>query len=148
MKTPIRLLLFLVMTTIGMYVKAQEKRTISGIVQDSASRGIPDVSVRLKDSKTGAVTDAQGNFKIACQCQRVLCNFHLLDMLQRKLRWAVIPLWQFHFKPANNALSEVVVTGFGTRTNTRKLSYSVTEVKGIELPKPIMQILLMHYKAR
>ena len=34
-----------------------------------------------------------------------------------------------------NSLNEVIVTGFGTRTDTRKLTYSATEVKGSELVK-------------
>src|SRR5689334_16570976 len=72
MKTSIRLLLFLVFTAFTMLVNAQERKTVTGTVQDSSGRGIPDVSVRVKNTKAGAVTDALGNFRVPANANDVL----------------------------------------------------------------------------
>ncbi len=133
MKTPMRVLLLLLLTTVSMYVKAQERRVISGIVQDSAGRGIPDVSVLLKGSKTGSVTDGQGNFKIAISGASSALEFSSVGYATQDVQVGSNTFITVTLQSTNNALGEVVVTGFGTRTNTRKLSYSVTQVSGADI---------------
>jgi iron complex outermembrane receptor protein len=135
MKTTIRLLLlFLAFTATTMFARAQERKTISGTVLDSAGRGVPDVSVMVKGTKTGAVTDAQGNFKIAVAPNSTL-SFSSLGYVTQEAPVGNEQNVVVTLQTSSKALTEVVVTGFGTRKDTRKLSYSVTEVKGSELTK-------------
>jgi iron complex outermembrane receptor protein len=134
MKTSIRLLLFFVLIICAMVVNAQERKTITGTVQDSTGRGLPDVSVRVKGTKTGAVTDAQGNFRVAAGTSDVL-EFSLIGYANKEITVGSNSSIVVALQTTDKALNEVVVTGFGIRKSTRKLSYSVTEVKGAELTK-------------
>ena len=117
-------------------LNAQEKKSILGSVQDSSGRGLPDVSVTVKGSKSGSITDAQGIFKISVPATgNPVLVFSSIGFLPREVavdnRGNITVVMQ----GKDNALNEVVVTGFGARKGTRKLSYSVTEVKGSDLVK-------------
>ncbi|MGN6355381.1 MAG: carboxypeptidase-like regulatory domain-containing protein, partial [Parafilimonas sp.] len=72
MKKRFHFLFFLVLVLMTAGANAQGKKTITGTVYDSLNKGLPDVSVHVKNSKTGTVTDAQGNFRIAAGAGDVL----------------------------------------------------------------------------
>ncbi len=135
MKTPMRLLLLLLLTTASLCLKAQERKTITGTVQDSAGRALPDVSVLVKGTKNGSLTDAQGNFKITVGASDNVLEFSSVGYATQDVQIGNNSTITVTLLSINNALSEVVVTGFGTRTNTRKLSYSVTQVAGSDITK-------------
>ncbi len=135
MKTFTRFLLFLVFTTFITIVNAQEKKTILGTVQDSTGLGIPGVSVSLTGTKSGVVSDAQGNFKISVPLSATSLKVSSIGYAIEEVPIGSNNSVLVTLHSVDKALSEVVVTGFGARKDTRKLSYSVTEVKGSELTK-------------
>ena len=135
MKTSIRVLLFLVFATIATFAKAQERRTITGTVQDSTGIGVQGVSVTVPGTKNGAVTDAQGNFRISVPLTATSVKVSSIGYANEEVPVGSSSTILITLHSIDKALTEVVVTGFGTRKDTRKLSYSVTEVKGSELTK-------------
>ena len=129
MKTTKRLLLFFALICISAYVSAQERKTITGVVQDSVSRALPDVSIRVKGSKTGAVTDASGTFKISVLPNDVLMVSSVGYSNQE------VPVEDqtninITLKSSDNALNEVVVTALGIQRQKKSLGYAIQEVKG------------------
>lgn len=132
MKKCLQFLFLLVFVLVTAGANAQVKKTITGTVYDSLNKGLPDVSVHVKNSKTGTVTDAQGNFTIAAGANDVL-EFSSIGYESQEVQVGNKTTISVTLNNASNSLNEVVVTGFGSRTNTRKLSYATQEIKATEL---------------
>jgi len=118
---------------LGLRSSAQEKRTITGVVKDAAGLPISGVSVRVKGTRTGGVvSDEAGNFSIKATPDAVLI-FSSIGYQGQEFH--VVPGQRISIQLATDSkeLSEAVITGFGVKKNVRKLSYSVTEVKGSDV---------------
>ena len=135
MSMTFRLLLMSVLTLLGTYASAQDKKILNGSVSDSAGRGIPDVSVLVKGTTTGSVTDGQGNFTLSVPASASTLEFSSTGYTSKEVKIGSRTTINVALSSANTALTEVIVTGFGVRKDTRKLSYSATEVKGSEITK-------------
>jgi iron complex outermembrane receptor protein len=110
---------------------AQERSPISGTVRDSIGNPLSGISVSVKGTKGGTTTDALGGFKISAPMGGTLV-FSSIGYLTREVpvTGAAVSI-VLQSDPKN--LSEVVVTGFGTKKEIRKVAYSVTEIKGDEV---------------
>ncbi len=135
MKKIISYLLILGLISISINVQAQTRRTITGTVQDSTGRGLPGISITVNGSRNGSISDAQGNYRISAPSSARVLEFSAIGFTKKEVPIGDNANIVVTLLSNNNALSEVVVTGFGVRKDTRKLSYSVTEVKGSELVK-------------
>jgi iron complex outermembrane recepter protein len=119
---------------LGPSARAQDKGLISGTVRDSAGATVPGVSVRVKGTtgNKGAVTGEDGTYSLRAGSGDVLI-FSSVGFVTKEVPVGAGAGVSVQLVKNSAALGEVVVTGFGGRTSTRKLSYSVTEVKGSEL---------------
>ena len=115
----------------------QQKRTITGTVKDSSGSTIPGVSINLKGTKSSSAADAQGNFKIAVPsgAAATLVLTSVGYKAQEVRIGASDDFVSIQLQGESGRLNEVVITGFGTRTNTKKLAYAIQEVKGDELAR-------------
>ncbi len=107
---------------------------LSGRVLSEDQQPLPGVTVKVKGSNTGAVTDVNGLFTLKAASNAVL-QFTFLGFA---------PLEE----PVNNrstinvvlltdkkALNEVVVTALGIKKEKKALGFAVQEVKGSDLVK-------------
>lgn len=115
-------------------ISAYAQQRVTGRVTEKSGQPIPGVSVTEKGTKNGTATDGSGRFSIAVKPGAVL-TFSSIGLLTQEITVGANGTINVTMADDAKALSEVVVTGFGTKTNTRKISYSVTEVKGEELAK-------------
>ena len=120
-----RSLLWLMLALCSMQGFAQAKRTISGIVKDSAGNGISGISYTVKGTKTSGVTDAQGNFTVSVGGNNDVIVFTSVGYLKNEVRVGESNSLSITMTDDVKSLNEVVVTGFGIRKQTRKLAYSV-----------------------
>ncbi len=133
MKKTIHFLLLLLCVGATNGLLAQTKMTVSGIVKDSSGNAIPSVTVTVKGSKTAAITDAMGTYHITVPSANSTLVFSSVGFKPVEMR-AGNDL-SITMSSEAGQLNEVVVTGFGTRTNTKKLAYAIQEVKGDELAR-------------
>ena len=119
---------------LGLAVNAQEKRLTTGVVRDAAGLPIPGVSIRIKGTANGkgTLTDDAGAYAIHVGAGDVLI-FSSIGYTAKEVTVGASGSITVQLDKTNSPMGEVVVTGFGQRSSTRKLSYSVTEVKGSEL---------------
>lgn len=129
-----RLIPLLLFSMWGMAGMAQGKRVITGIVKDSTGNGIPSVTITVKDTKTSSVSDDKGNFKIPATEGSTLV-FSSIGYNSTEVPVGAENFISVSLTSKSTTLNEVVVTGFGTRANTRKLSYSVAQVSGAEVER-------------
>jgi iron complex outermembrane receptor protein len=113
---------------------SQERKTVSGVVKDNSGTGLSGVTVTEKGTNNRVITDANGNYSITVNSQSTLVISYV-GFSTKEFAASDPMTTSISLLPNENALSEVVVTGFGVRRETRKLSYAVTEVKGAELTR-------------
>ncbi len=132
MRTPIKLLLAVVLLFYGLSTTAQEK-TISGTVTDAdLHTPVPGVSITIKGTNRGTQTDATGAFSIKVQKGQVLVISSVgYEVHQVKVGDAASI--SVSIRNSQKEMSEVVVTAMDQKRNARELGYSVQTVKGSDI---------------
>ncbi len=114
------------------FLFAQNK--IEGKVTDAETQApLEGVSISVKNSKMGTSTNANGEFSLdAPKNSRVLLSFVGYEPKEITASEGNILV---QLTSASKQLTDVVVTALGVRKETKRLGYSVQEVKGSDLLK-------------
>lgn len=128
---PVLLTMLVVFTGMN-FAFAQKK--VSGTVTDDGNKPLSGVSVVIKGTTKGTLTDNYGRFLIDTNEGDVLVisavSFNAYEItITNESSYAI------QLEEANAALSEVVVTALGVRKQKRQLGFSVTELKGSDIAK-------------
>jgi TonB-linked SusC/RagA family outer membrane protein len=129
-----RLLILFAVCMLAYNSSYAQSLTIRGIVLDETNQPIPGVSVQIKGTTFGAVTGTEGRFTLAVEKGKVL-TFKFIGYVTQELTIGNEPNISVQLKSDSKALTEVVVTAYGVKKETRRLGYTVQEVKGPELVK-------------
>lgn len=105
----------------------QGKRKVSGVVKDEIGMALPDVSVILKDTEIGTVSDFDGNFTLYASPFDVLI-FSYLGYKEEIVTVGNLSFFEINLKPEDNVLDEVIVSGVATGTSRKKMSVSVAKL--------------------
>lgn len=130
MKKNICLLLFLLVSGI---LGASAQVTVRGVVSE-ASNGtlLPGVSIRVKNTDKGTVTDANGAYAIQVSGEDQTLIFSLIGYVTREIPVAGKTEINVSMSSENKELSQVVVVGYGTRRKA-DLTTAVGSVTGDQL---------------
>lgn len=130
-----RLVVLLIAISPGIYLFAQERKTVTGTVTDANGDPLPGASVAVKGEEALTATDGIGRFSVSLTpAQNVLVitsvGYEPAEVTvgnNTSLTVALLP----------NVLEAdaVVVTALGVRKEKRELGFSITEVKGSDLAK-------------
>lgn len=130
-----KIALLLVMCTIGLHSLFAQSREISGTVT-SADDGssIPGVSVSVKGTTLGTITDLDGNFtlKIPQDAQTLVFSFVGMQTQEVPIAGNTVNVV---LQSDVVGINEVVVTALGIKRSKKKLGYSVTSVDSEELTR-------------
>ncbi|MGZ3830284.1 MAG: alpha-2-macroglobulin family protein, partial [Mucilaginibacter sp.] len=107
---------------------------ISGKVVDSAGLGLPGVSVTIKNTSIGTITNSMGTFNIKVPVKAVLV-FNYIGYLSREISTAKAGTLNVELEQAKNELNEVSVIGYGTQTRM-DVTGSVASLNYDELVDP------------
>ena len=106
---------------------------VSGVVTDAKNgQPIPNVSVRIKNGKTGTSTDANGKFAVNAAEGTVLV-FTFIGYKAKEVTVNGSGPLQITLEEDTKSLGEVVVTALGIRKERKSLGYSVSEIDGASL---------------
>jgi len=114
--------------------KPEIARIVKGHVTDNQKLGIPGVSVLIKGSKTGTITNQNGDFSIKTDNGDVLL-FTSIGYSVKEVLVTDAESYAVELTENAKALSEVVVTALGIKKEKAKLGYAVQEVQGESLVK-------------
>ncbi len=132
-------LLSLLLLSFCMCAWAQEK-TVSGKVSDASNTPLANVSVQVKGSTTGTVSDAAGLFSIAVPGSSSVLVFTYTGMQTQEVRVNDRTNINVQMTIASDSLGEVVVIGYGTARRS-DLTGAVATVKGEQLmDKPVANV--------
>ena len=126
-----RTMLLLLWLACSSAVLAQQ-RGVSGSVKDSNGAGLPGVTVVVKGTSTGTLTDAAGKYTIQAAGNATLV-FSFVGYLTQEIPLGNRPVVDVVLAENVQTLGEVVVTALGVERNTKSLASSITKVPGISL---------------
>lgn len=113
----------------------QQKRTpiaASGTVTDAKGEPLIGVSVLVKGTSNGTITDMDGNFKIQAAQGDVL-EVSYIGYASQAITLANATPLKITLGEDTQVLDEVVVTALGIKRSEKALSYNVQQVKGDDL---------------
>jgi TonB-linked SusC/RagA family outer membrane protein len=109
------------------------QNAIKGKIKDEQGQSLPGVSVVVKGTTAGTVTDNDGNYSVNAERNSTLV-FSFIGYLTQEIAVGSKNSLDVKLAADTKALEEVVVVGYGTAKKAT-LTGSVTAVKGAELAK-------------
>ncbi|MCH6198543.1 SusC/RagA family TonB-linked outer membrane protein [Aquiflexum sp. LQ15W] len=106
---------------------AQQSQITGKVTDTDSGEGIPGVSVLVKGTTRGAISDLDGNFSIAAAADEILVfSFIGYESLEQPV--ANRSVINVGLKVSVQALNEVIVVGYGTQER-KEITSAVTSVK-------------------
>ncbi len=91
------------------------EKTIRGKVTDEKSEGLPGVSILVKGTQQGTITDENGNYQVSVQNDEAILIFSFVGYLSQEIPVEGRALLDVSLKVDEKSLEEVVVVGYGTQ---------------------------------
>jgi TonB-linked SusC/RagA family outer membrane protein len=115
----------------------QQQVSISGkVISEDDNQPLPGVSIIVKGTTTGTVSDVHGNYTIAVEKGNVL-SFSFIGMQQQDITLGDQSVLNVFMVPEVMNLNEVVITALGMKREKKSIGYSVSEVEGSQLSKAL-----------
>ncbi len=103
---------------------------ISGKVIDSTGQPLPGVTIIVKGTTTGTITDFDGNYTLAKNLDNAILMFSFVGMQAIEVEVAGKSTINVTMEESSIGLGEVVAIGYGTQRK-EDLSAAVTQVSGL-----------------
>lgn len=110
----------------------QPSLEVTGVVTDAVG-ALPGVSIVVKGTTNGTVTDANGNFSIKVSDANAVLVFKFIGYIPQEVTVGTSRSLRIVMTEALQTLDEVVVTGYGGTQKRSKLTNSITSVKSESL---------------
>jgi TonB-linked SusC/RagA family outer membrane protein len=110
----------------------QQQKGVSGKVKDSAGASLPGVSVVVKGTTTGTITDIDGKYSIASFPANAVLQFSFVGMKTQEIVVGNQLVIDVLLEDQSVGLDEIVAVGYGT-TKKASVSGSIVAVKGDKL---------------
>ena len=108
-------------------------KSVSGIVSSNSDGALPGVSILVKGTSQGTVTDAQGKFSISVPNQDAIIVFSAIGFSPIEVQVKSKAILDIVLETDSKLLNEVVVTALGISREKKSLGFSQQEVKGESL---------------
>ena len=115
-------------------ITSSDLLTVNGKVSDESGQSLPGVSVKIKGTAKGTVTDSSGNYTIKANNGDVLI-FSFIGFVSQEITIGQATNYNIQLKGDPKALSEVVVTALNIKKEKKSLTYALQTVNGDILEK-------------
>jgi TonB-linked SusC/RagA family outer membrane protein len=113
----------------------QQQKSITGTVTDEDGQPLPGVTVVVKGSSQGTVTNADGEYSIANIPENAVLQFSFVGMQTQEVEVGSQTNVNIILTEDAIGLDEVVVTALGITRQKKELNYAIQEVEGEQLSK-------------
>ena len=117
---------FLMLLLYPLGIQAQDI-TLKGVVSDGTGESLPGVSVLVKGTSNGTITDAEGKYSLNVKSSDVVI-FSFVGMKTQEYKVAGRTVINVQMKDDTELLDEVVVVGYGTQKKS-SLTSAVSAMK-------------------
>jgi TonB-linked SusC/RagA family outer membrane protein len=125
-------LIMLMVCFVQVYSQAQQK-AVSGKVTDVSGQPMPGVSIIIKGTTQGTVTNAEGNYSLSNVPAGATLNFTFVGMLSQEVAVGNQTAINVSLKEEAIGLDEVVVTALGIQKSSKSLGYATSKVSSDQL---------------
>lgn len=112
---------------------ADQQQTVSGKVTDVNGQPLPGVSVIVKGTTQGTVTNAEGNYTLSNVPENATLNFTFVGMLSQSVEVGNQTSINITLSEEAIGLDEVVVTALGIQKESKSLGYATSKVSSDQL---------------
>jgi Ca-activated chloride channel homolog len=116
--------IFAILVIGALVIASTQSRIITGKVIDSSGFPLPGVSVVVKGTNRGTVTDIHGDYKIEVFPENKILQFSLIGFVTINEKIAERSVINVLLLVDNVTLNEIVVTGYGSKRDKVSDSYS------------------------
>lgn len=99
----------------GEVFNTQQKKDISGSVHDSNGLPVPGVSIQVKGTTLGTITDVNGEFKLSVGADVKAISVSFVGMKSQEIAIAGSSVFKVVLEEETIGVDEVVVVGYGTQ---------------------------------
>lgn len=125
-----KIALLLAFFAIGLNVLIAQTREITGKVTSADdSGGMPGVSISVKGTSLGTITDMSGNYSIKVPIDAKTLIFSFVGMTTQEVAIGNQSVINIQLKSEDIAVDEVVVVGYGVQKK-REVTGAISQVKG------------------
>jgi len=110
-------------------VQAQEQTVTGTVISAEDNQPLPGVSVLVKGTTNGTVTDIDGAFRLTVPTEGVTLIFSYVGFKEQRVELGSQTTLSISLEPDATELSEIVVTAFGLEQEKKQLGYSVQELQ-------------------
>ncbi|MCD6598933.1 MAG: SusC/RagA family TonB-linked outer membrane protein [Bacteroidales bacterium] len=121
--------------TVAEIKSTQESIEIKGIVTDENGESLPGATVMVKGTRTGTITDVEGNYTLAVQSADAILIFSYVGMKSQEVSVANQITINIVLELDVASLDEVVVTALGIKREKASLGYAASKVEGVEVER-------------
>lgn len=107
-------------------------RTVTGKVTDEKGEGLPGVSILIKGSQQGTLSDINGSYALQIPENNAVLVFSFVGYVTQEVSAGAQAIVNVILDSDEKALEELVVVGYGTQKKT-SVTAAVTSMKGSEI---------------
>lgn len=122
---------FLILTTANLFAQNQVKGRVTG----NDGSPLSAVSVNVKGTSRGTVTDAEGNFQLDIKKNEATIEFSGVGLETKSMRATAGQTLAITLGQESKSLNEVVVTALGIKREKRSLGYATQTIGSEQLNK-------------
>lgn len=111
------------------------KRIIKGLISDEFGEPLIGVSVLVKGTTTGTITDIDGNYSIEIPNDNAILEFSYIGYQKATLSISGATSFNIILKEDAQVLNEVVVTAMGITREAKTLTYAAQTIKNDEVTR-------------
>ena len=105
---------------------------VRGKVADSLGRGLPGVSILIKGTNTGTVSDGNGNYMLTIKQQQATLAISLIGYTTKEIAVTASGTYDVILKESINRLENIVIVGFGSQKKENLIG-SVSQVSAKDI---------------
>ena len=118
-------------------MNVQQDETCKGVITDASGEPVIGATVVVKGTQSGTVTDLDGNFTLKGVKKGAVLRISYVGFESQEVVYNGKSL-NITMKDDTKSLNEVVVTALGMKRETKALGYAMTELKGDDLDKNLI----------
>lgn len=116
------------------YLQQQsQERTVSGVVRDEHNAAMPGVSVQVRGTQSGVMTDVDGRYNLSYNTEDAVLVFSFIGYESVTVAVGQRTTVDVQMTPSITSLDEVVVIGYGT-AKREDLTGSISSIRSSDLP--------------
>jgi len=126
----LRALMMVIITTFSLLGFGQQGKEITGTVSDNDNRPLPGVSVLIKGTTMGTLSDLNGRFTLPNVPPNSILIFSFVGMKTQEIPVGNLSVINVTLSEEAIGLEEVVVTALGISREKKQLNYSIQKIDG------------------